>query len=139
MSRREIATKGMGGPKVEDRINVSPKLEALADDVDIAALHDAADGFIRANDFIEAASDNAQGNLNSDVVLQAIEDGIALGARLARAAGVDGLFDTGMSVAKRKGRPIQMVTANDAYGVCRFYFIGTVNEVAARLKALKIA
>lgn len=117
-----IITKGVSGPKSShsEIIRNPGSLEALADQIDTFDLHNAADGFIRANDFIEYASNNSTG-LDSDKVLQAIEDGIRAGASLVIEAG---------------GRPIQMVTANDAYGACRFYFIGSVKEVAERLKKL---
>jgi hypothetical protein len=116
------ATPGVGGMDVPPRLKVrnSGRLELLADEVDIGEMHDKADGFIRANEFIEGVSDNS-GGMDPDKCLQAVEDGVALGVRLALRA---------------KGRPIQVVTANDAYGACRFYFIGTVAEVARKFKGL---
>lgn len=114
--------KGLGSGKAVGRSGIGNpgSLEALADRIDIADLHEEADGFIRANDLIETVMDNS-GGCNTDDVLQAVEDAVELGARLARQA---------------DGDPIQMVTANDDHGVCRFYFIGPVSEVKARLKRL---
>ena len=120
MSRKLTTGLGTGDAVGEAGIHSSGRLETLADRIDIGDLHNEADGFIRANDFIDFAADSS-GSMDHDKALQAIEDGVTLGARLARQA---------------DGDPIQVVTANDAYGACRFYFIGPVAEVAARLKKL---
>ena len=78
-------TPGIGGSGGNDGINCSGRLEVLADGIQIGDMHEAADGFIRANELIEGMMDDT-GNYDSDEILQVTEDAISLGARLARTA-----------------------------------------------------